>query len=124
MHSAMFEESDSPKLSFDHCSRRERSPFSPSGEKVADRPDEGDFLRRQRAKTAPSPRPSPPIFATTLPCDATQHPQKMGERGKYAAVQINSILLSVLDPQPFVITRMPCGRGSDQPRTAHMAGYF
>ena len=36
----MFEESDSPKLPFDQCLPRERSPFSPLGEKVADRPDE------------------------------------------------------------------------------------
>jgi hypothetical protein len=37
----MFEESDSPKLPFDQFLPRERSPFSPKGEKVADRPDEG-----------------------------------------------------------------------------------
>ena len=46
-------ESDSPKLPFDQFLPRERSPFSPSGEKVADRPDEGlcwissGFLKNQ-----------------------------------------------------------------------------
>jgi hypothetical protein len=45
----MFEESDSPKLPFDSCLSRERSPFSPSGEKVADRPDEGGFYKRPRS---------------------------------------------------------------------------
>ncbi len=40
----MFEESESPKLSFDQFFPTEQSPFSPSGEKVADRPDEGAFV--------------------------------------------------------------------------------
>jgi hypothetical protein len=36
----MSKESDSPKLPFDQFLPSERSPFSPLGEKVADRPDE------------------------------------------------------------------------------------
>jgi hypothetical protein len=39
--SVMFADSESPKLPIDQFLRRERSPFSPEGEKVADRPDEG-----------------------------------------------------------------------------------
>jgi hypothetical protein len=58
----MFEESASPKLPFDQCLPRAQSPFSPSGEKGAVRPDERGFSGIQRAKTAPSPQPSPPIF--------------------------------------------------------------
>ncbi len=39
----MFKESESPKLPFNQFLPPERSPFSPSGEKVAVRPDEGGF---------------------------------------------------------------------------------
>ena len=59
----MFEESESPKLPFDQYLPRERRPFSTSGEKVADRPDEGAFSGMQRATTAPSPRPWPDAMA-------------------------------------------------------------
>jgi hypothetical protein len=57
----MFEESDSPKLTFDQCLPRERSTFCPRGEKVAVRQDEGG-LGYSVQKRAPSPRPSSPIF--------------------------------------------------------------
>ena len=62
--------------------RVKKSPFSPdSGEKVAARPDEGEFCRWQHSRTAPSPRPSPPIFAAKLPCETTSHPQKIEGEG-------------------------------------------
>jgi hypothetical protein len=38
------------------------SPFSPSGEKVADRPDEGAFVDGSELKRPPHPNPHPPIF--------------------------------------------------------------
>ena len=37
----MFGELELPKLPFDQFFSPERSPFCPSGEKVADRPEEG-----------------------------------------------------------------------------------
>ena len=77
----MFEESDSPKLPFDQCLPRERSPFSPSGEKGADRPDEGTIVDGSVLKRPPHSGPLPPIFARTLPCHTTLHPQKIGGRG-------------------------------------------
>jgi hypothetical protein len=49
----MFEELESPKLPFDQCLLRERSPFSPL----------------------------PQFFARTLPYETTQHPQKNRGRG-------------------------------------------
>ena len=41
LNSVMFADSESPKSPIDRCLSLERSPFSPSGEKVAARPDEG-----------------------------------------------------------------------------------
>jgi hypothetical protein len=78
----MFEESHSLKWPFDQCLPRERSPFSPSGEKVADRPDEGAFLEGSVLKRPPRPGPLPQFFARTLPCDATQYPQTNGGEGE------------------------------------------
>jgi hypothetical protein len=46
---------------------RERSPFSPSGEKVAVRPDEGAFPGGSGPKRAPHPSPLPQFFASILP---------------------------------------------------------
>jgi len=61
---------------------RERSPFSPSGEKVAVRPDEGAFLECSVLKWPPPTRPTPPIFCKNA---ATGHhaasAKKSGERG-------------------------------------------
>ena len=55
----MLEESDSPKLPFDQFLPPERSPFFPSGEKVADRPDEGAFVEGRVLKRPPHPGPLP-----------------------------------------------------------------
>ena len=77
----MFEESESPKLPFDQCLPPERRPFSPAGEKVAERPDEGALLECSVLKRPPHPDPLPQFFARTLPYDTTQHPQKNRGRG-------------------------------------------
>jgi hypothetical protein len=60
--SVMFADSESPKSPIDRCLRRERSPFSPSGEKVAARPDEGAFVEGSVLKRPPHPDPLPPIY--------------------------------------------------------------
>jgi|GEM_PF-1922418 len=108
----MFEESASPKLLFHQCLPRAQSSFSPSGEKVAVRPDEGGFPGIQRGKTALSPRPSHQFFARTLPCDTTLHPQKKsGERGQHGAVQL-SIAVRV--------NPMPCDSAPDADQKRHI----
>ena len=55
----MFNESESPKLPFDQFLPPERSLFSPAGEKVADRPDEGAFVKRSVLKRPLHPGPLP-----------------------------------------------------------------
>jgi hypothetical protein len=83
----MFADSEAPKLPIDQCLSRERSAFSPAGEKVAVRPDEAG-PRRQRPKTAPSPRLSPPIFCKNA---AVGHhaasAKKSGERGQHVMMK-------------------------------------
>ena len=71
--------------------RVRRSPFSPSGEKVADRPDEGE-LEDGGALTRPHHLgPLPQCFAKLLPFDSTQHPQKLREREQLRAVQLSGV---------------------------------
>ena len=59
-------------------SRVNRRPFSPPGEKVADRPDEGAFEDGRVLKRPPRFGPLAKSFARRLSSDATQHPQKHG----------------------------------------------
>jgi len=77
----MFKESESPKLPFNQFLPPERSPFSPSGEKVAVRLDEGAFLEGSVLKRPPHPGPLPQFFARTLPWDTTLRQQKNRGRG-------------------------------------------
>ena len=77
----MFADSESPKLPIDQCLSRERSAVSPSGEKVAVRPDEGVFLEGSVLKRPPHPGPLPQFFARTLPWDTTLRQQKNRGRG-------------------------------------------
>ena len=87
----MFEESDSPRLPFDQCLPRERSPFSPSGEKVAVRPDEGAFAGGRGPKRAPHPSPLPQFFASILPSNnSLSLSKKSRERGQHGAVQLST----------------------------------
>jgi hypothetical protein len=54
----------------------------PVGEKVADRPDQGAFVKGRVLKIAPHPSPLPQFFASIL--HFQQHvvsPQKTGQRG-------------------------------------------
>ncbi len=81
LNSVMFADSDPPKVPIDQCLPRERSPFSPSGEKVAARPDEGAFVEGSVQERPPHPNPLPQFFARTLPCNTTQHPQRIGGEG-------------------------------------------
>jgi hypothetical protein len=62
----MFNESEAPKLPFDQFLPPERSPFSPAGEKVADRLDDGAFVERSVLK-----RPPPPALSTNFCKNAT-----------------------------------------------------
>jgi hypothetical protein len=80
----MVEDSDSPKLPFDKCLSRDRSPFSPSGEKVADRPDEWVFFEFSVLKRPAHPSPLPQFFARTLRCDTTLYRKKSDEWGNMA----------------------------------------
>ena len=77
----MFEESDAPKRRFDQCFLGKRGPFSPSGEKVAVRPDEGAFVDGSLLKRPPHPGPLPQFFARTLPCDTPAASAKNRGRG-------------------------------------------
>jgi len=47
--------------------RAPKSPFSPAGEKVAARPDEGAFVWDGVLKIPPHPSPLPQFFASILP---------------------------------------------------------
>ncbi len=65
------------------------SPFSPdSGEKVADRPDEGAFGKGRVRGNPPHPALSPKSIAATLrPTVGCSHANDSGERGQYRTVR-------------------------------------
>ena len=84
----MIGESDSPKLPFDQCLRRKRSPFSPSGEKVADRPDERAFVEGSVQKRLPHPGPLADFLQERCHVTPRCIRKKSGERGQHGAVQL------------------------------------
>jgi hypothetical protein len=83
----MVEDSDSPKLPFDQCLSRERSPFSPSGEKVADRPDEGALLERSVLERPLTPALSPTFLQERCHMTPRSIRKKLAERGQHGVVQ-------------------------------------
>ena len=59
-----------------------QSPFSPSGEKVADRPDEGAVVTGNALQNGPlTPALTPDFFASTLPSNTTRKTQTNRGRG-------------------------------------------
>ena len=71
--------------------RVKRRPFSPLGEKVADRPDEVEIVTGSVRKMPPHPNPLPQFFGRMLPCDAMQNPQKTGGEGGHGAGQLGRL---------------------------------
>ena len=70
-------------------------PFSPSGEKLAVRPDEGAFACGSCIKRPPHPSPLPQFFASILPSNNTLSLRKKSrERGQHGAVQSAAYFLS------------------------------
>ena len=67
---------------------------------MADRPDEGAFVEGSVLEWPPHPGPLPQFFARTLPCNTTQHPQKIGGEGGNMAVssKLNSVMFADSDP--------------------------
>jgi hypothetical protein len=87
----MFEESASPKLPFHQCLPRAQSPFCPSGEKVAVRPD-GGISWDIACKNGPlSPALSPDFLQERCHVTPRCIRKKSGERGQHGAVQLGSI---------------------------------
>jgi hypothetical protein len=76
-------------LPFDQFLPPERSPFSPAGEKVADRPDEGAFVERSVLKRPPHPGPLPQFLQERYHMTPRCIRKKLGERGQYGAAQLN-----------------------------------
>ena len=75
--------------------RAKQWPFSPSGEKVADRPDEGAFAGGRGPKRAPHPSPLPQFFASILPSNNSLSLRKKSrERGQHGAVQPSTCSLN------------------------------
>jgi hypothetical protein len=59
-------------------------PFSPSGEKVADRPDDGAFAGGRGPKRAPHPSPLPQFFGSILPSNNSLSAKNWGRGGNMA----------------------------------------
>ena len=94
----MFNESESPKLPLDQFLPPERSLFSPAGEKVADRPDEGAFVKRSVLKRPPHPGPLPQFLHERYHVTPRCIRKKLVERGQYGAAQLNDHRRRTLAP--------------------------
>ena len=81
--------------------RAQHTPFSPSGEKVADRPDEVAFIEGSVVKRPPYPGPLTHFFVRKLPWDPTQHPQKTGGEGEIWRCLV--LLIQRLNRQQIVL---------------------